>query len=966
MYVKLSILLFVLCGFVQAQETRFASDVLPILQLRCVGCHSGEKPQGGLDLTTAQALLKGGRSGPAIVAGEAARSLIVEKIVSGSMPPADPKLTSAQVLAIRSWIDKGAPAEVAMQSGGHAQAITERDVLPTFQMRCVVCHGKRKQEGGLDLRTVASRLRGGKSGPAIVPGKPEDSLLIKRIAAGEMPPPKLLFTSSVRPVTDSELSTLRRWIATGASPDPPERTHANDSKVKDTDRQFWSFQPPKRPIVPSVRNTDRVRNPIDAFLLQKLEEKNLAFSPEASAGTLLRRLYFDLIGLPPTPAQVEEFVKDRRPDAWERQVDSLLSSPLYGERWGRYWLDAVGYADSEGKVDADDIRPHAWRYRDYVIRSLNQDKPYNTFLAEQIAGDEMVSYKDGAAVTPAVLEKLAATGFWRMAADGTYSPAQSFLPERMNVLADQIEVFSSAVLGLTLNCARCHDHKYDPLPQRDYYRLSAILQSSYDPYDWIIPTKRHLNVAVESERKETEEHNAPTEREIKTLETKLAGIEKPLREKLLNERLAPLPENVQTDLRALSEVEETKRSDIQKYLAEKFKSTLAITFEELAKKYPAIRTEADPLRKRIASLKEKLWEKPQVRALYEMGGEPSATYVLRRGDALSPSEPVEPGVPSVLWTGLKPYEVTGAASGGGQGGTGRRLALAAWLTQPNHPLVARVLVNRMWMHHFGRGIVQSAANFGRTGTPPTHPELLDWLATEFVDRGWSMKQIHRLILTSAAWRQTSHISTEAAERDPENALLSRMPMQRLDADALHDGVLRVTGLLDGTQYGRPAAIEVKADGEVVTRSEDKASRRAIYLLQRRRSPVTMLEVFDTPPMSPNCIERPKSTSATQALQLMNSAEFLSRARYLAGRLLDENGADTERSIHAAYQRILSRAPNGDEVKAALAATGGFKEQWRLHLNTKKESAPVESTAQWMALGDFVHALLNSAEFSYVD
>ena len=657
MYIPAIFLLAFLAMSGFAQELRFQKDLLPILKARCLACHSGTAAQAGLDVSSVQGLLKGGRSGRAIVVGDASGSLLVEKIVSRSMPPVEPKLTEAELQIIRTWIDNGSSAELPGSGSSEVASITERDVLPMFQMRCVVCHGKRKQEGGLDLRTHESRLKGGKSGPALVLGKPEESLIVKRIAAGEMPPPKLLFTSSVRPATEAELQTLRAWIAASAPQDAPRSSTTEESVVHEKDRQFWSFQPPKRPSAPVVQNSGSVRNPIDAFLLKKLEEKNLSFSVQADPSTLLRRLYLAVIGIPPSPAEVDEFLRDSRPDAWERQVDRVLSSPHYGERWGRYWLDAIGYSDSEGKVDADDIRPHAWRYRDYVIRSLNEDKPYDAFLAEQIAGDEMVAYKHGDTTTPPILEKLVATGFWRMAPDGTYSPAQSFLPERMNVLADQIEIFGSAVLGLTINCARCHNHKYDPLPQRDYYRLSAILQTSYDPYDWVIPTKRNLDVAIESDRTEANKHNAPIEAAIGKLEQSLASIEKPLREKLLEERLAPLPENVRKDLRAVLDVEQSKRSDVQKALAEKFTSVLTISAEDLNNKFPSSKMEADGLRKQIAVMKGTLWEKPQVRALYEMGGESSKAYLLRRGEALSPSEPVEPGVPTVLSSGLKPYRI---------------------------------------------------------------------------------------------------------------------------------------------------------------------------------------------------------------------------------------------------------------------------------------------------------------------
>lgn len=940
-------------------ENAFISSVKPVLDARCVKCHTGTSAQAGLDLSSAAKLLSGGRSGPAIVPGDSSRSLLIEKIVSKSMPPGGPALTETEVQVLRAWIDRGTET-ASTSSTAHTPRVTERDVLSIFQMRCVVCHGKRKQEGGLDLRTMASRMKGGKSGPALIPGKPDESLIVKRVAAGEMPPPKLLFSNSVRPASEADLQTLRQWITAGAPPDPPVSDSARtDSLVKDKDREFWSFQPPKRPAVTAMKGA---ANPIDAFLLEKLQAKNLSFSPEADRLTLLRRLSIAVLGLPPTPTEVDAFLKDTRPGAWERQVDRVLSSPHYGERWGRYWLDNVGYSDSEGKVDADDIRPHAWRYRDYVIRSLNADKPYDRFLAEQIAGDEMVDYKNAKEMTPEILEKLVATGFWRMAADGTYSPAQSFLPERINVIADELEILGSAVMGLSINCARCHNHKYDPLPQRDYYRLSAVLQTAYDPYDWVIPTKRHLDLGLEGEKKQVAEHNAPTEAEISKIEGELKEREKGFREKLIDERLQSVPEGVRDDLRKAAKTPESERNELQKYLAEKFASTLTVKTAEISARFPEYKAAAAATQQKLAPLREKLREKPQVRALYEMGGEPSGSYLLRRGDALTPAEPVEPGVPSVLSTGLKPYMIVPGAGGS----SGRRLALANWITQPNHPLTARVIVNRMWMQYFGRGIVPSVANFGRAGVQPTHPELLDWLATELVAKRWSLKSIHRLILTSNAWRQTSQVSAAALERDASNTLISRMPLQRLDADALHDSILAVTGSLDATLYGRPAPIQVKPEGEVVPKGSDTGWRRAIYVLQRRRSPVTMLEVFDTPPMSPNCVERPKSTVPTQALQLMNGVETLDHARYLAGRLIDAEGNALPRLIETVYRRVYARPATTEEVATGVTAIQGFKEQWRRQLAAKRESAPIGATAEWMALGDFIHVMLNSAEFSYVD
>ena len=406
------------------------------------------------------------------------------------MPKGGPHLSDQDVGLIRTWIEAGAlSASVAGEQAQVAQ-VTQHDVIPVLYLRCTVCHGKQKQEGGLDLRTRASILRGGKSGPAIVPGKPHDSLLIWKIESGEMPPTKLMLEVSVRPISKGETDLFAKWIAQGAPealdlPDIPGT--APDPLVTDKDRQFWAFQPPRAVDVPEVKGVARVRNPIDAFVLRKLEAKGLTLSPEADRLTLIRRAYFDLTGLPPKPEDVQTFLADKDPAAYEKLIDRLLASPHYGERWARYWLDAAGYSDSEGKQNQDVIRPTAFRYRDYVIRSLNADKPYDRFLLEQIAGDELADYEKAPVITQELMDNLIATGFLRLAADATNQRDENFVDDRREVIDDEVEVLSSTVMGLTLKCARCHSHKYEPIPQRDYYRFCAIFKGAYDEHDWIAP-----------------------------------------------------------------------------------------------------------------------------------------------------------------------------------------------------------------------------------------------------------------------------------------------------------------------------------------------------------------------------------------------------------------------------------------------------------------------------------------------
>ncbi len=947
----------------------FDKDIQPILTKKCLPCHAGKAPQAGLDLRSPATILKGGKSGPAIVTGSSGSSLLMEKIVSRTMPPGDIKLTDQEIEQIQVWIDKGtARSDAGADAKVVNAAVTEQEVLPIFQVRCGVCHGKRKQEGGLDLRTREAGLKGGKSGPALVPGKPDDSLLLQRIKSGEMPPPNLtlLFENSVRPPTDAEIEKLRRWIAAGAPPTPKRKADSlhSDAPVRAEDRKFWSFLPPVRPPAPRVRAEHLVRNPVDAFLLGKLEAKNLTYSPQAGRLKLMRRAYIDLIGMLPSPAEIKEYLNDARVDAYERLIDRLLASPHYGERWGRYWLDLAGYSDSEDFGAHDPVRPYAWRYRDYVIRSFNSDRPYSQFLTEQIAGDELADYSQAKVVTQDLIDRLAATGFLRTTPDTTFLPDQAFITERVKVIADTIEVLTSSVLGLTVGCARCHDHKYDPIPQRDYYRFSAILQTAYDPYDWLPPKKRQVEIGLEDEIRESAAHNGPIEREIKKLEEALEKLQKPYREKLLVERLAALPEGVSTDLRAIPAVPDDKRSALQRYLAEKFHDVLKIGTADLIGKYSDLRTKAEPLQKEIVAAENKLWPKPHVRVLFDTGGKPSTAYLLRRGDPMTPGEPVEPGVPSVLDAGLEPYRI--APPWPGAESSGRRLALARWITQPNHPLTSRVMVNQIWMRHFGRGLVASPSNFGRSGVQPSHPELLDWLATEFVGAGWSVKSMHRLIMTSTAYRQSSSVAADALRGDPENVLLSRMPLRRMDAEALYDSVLKASGRLDPAQFGPPEELRIMPDKEVVPKGSKKGFRRSIYMQQRGQIPPSLHEVFDLPRMTPNCVERRESTVATQALQMMNGSVVWDHARFMAGRIIDDTGEDQQSQVEQVYLRALSRPPSAGELREGLAAMAEFGKLWPARLEQDGETAPRGGTARWLALTNFCHAILNSSEFVYVD
>ena len=971
-------------GFAEDAEEppQFATHILPILKAKCLQCHSGDSPEAELSLQTVDDILRGGKSGPAVAPGRPVESPLLTMVSAGTMPMGGKPLSREEIALIRYWIESGARGSEPGGSGPAKAAgrVTEREVMATILgARCLPCHGRRRQEANLDLRTRESLLKGGKSGPAIVPGEPDDSLLVRRIIAEEMPPRELQEEFSVRGLTSDELERLRGWIAAGAEADHDEPVRFQvdqDPLVSETERRFWSFQAPRRPAVPNVKQPGST--PIDAFLLAKLETKRLGFTDGADRLTLMRRAYFDLIGLPPSPEEIESYLADEGADAYERLVDRLLASPHYGERWARYWLDAAGYADSEGAVSSDSIRPNAYHYRDHIIRSLNVDKPYDQFLIEQIAGDELFDYKAVDEYTPDQIDKLVATGFLRMGPDSTYSTEQNTMPERLAVVATQIEILTTSVMGLTMGCARCHDHKYDPLPQRDYYRLGAILQTAYDPYDWLSPNIGCIGVGANCDdsntrllplrssalQREVEEANAPTRKKIDELEERLEEKAVPLREQLAAEKLETLPEDVRKDVRDALEIEPERRTDVQKYLVGRFESALKVTREEIAERFGDFGKEAEQIQTQIDAEKKKLKPKPRIRALFDMGGVPTPTRILLRGEFTNQGPLVEPGVPSVLSVGLEPYHAE--RPDWHTETTGRRLALARWLTQPDHPLTARVMVNRIWQHHFSTGLVTTPGNFGSNGSRPTHPELLDWLATEFVQRGWSLKAMHRLIMTSSAYRQSSRAGAKALAEDPSNVLLSRFPLRRLDADALRDSILKVAGRLDTTRFGPADEVEVKPDGEVVARPTKDGYRRSIYILQRRSKPVTALETFDAPLLTPNCLLRPHSTVSSQALQLENSELVRDSARYMAGRVIDAAGDDVRKQIERVYWTTLSRPPTVEEAHQAGETLRELTREWRTHLESETPAEPIGNTARWLALSSLCHTYLNSAEFLYVN
>ena len=960
------------------ENPTFEKDIGPIFQKKCVSCHNASNQKGELDLTTPFGLFKGGESQSTLVSGDLESSYLYELVHSRMMPPdgeGEP-LTDAEIHKIEVWIKNKTPFADGTDPASFiaASEVNQHDIQPIMLLRCTVCHGNRRQEGGLDLRTKASMLKGGASGPAIILGKPEESLIIKRMAAEEMPPRDKLLPSGVKVMPGNEVDLLKRWIElSGPEVDvaPDIATVNDDPLVSEEDREYWAFRKPIRPALPAT-NEDVAYNAIDLFVLRKQREAGLEMSVEASRGILIRRVYFDLTGLPPSPEEVDAFAKDDSPNAYEEMVERVLALPAYGERWARYWLDAAGYADSEGKRSADPIRKSAWRYRDYVIRAFSKDLPYSEFLRQQIAGDELLDYSDPEKITDQHVDNLVATGFLRMAPDGTGSDVVNSVAERMEVVADEIDIFSSTVLGLTMKCARCHTHKYDPIPQRDYYRLMAVFQGAYDVHDWLKPTavpgqsngvmsNRTLMVSPPELLAEVEKHNKQKQTAIDLQNARLKKLQAKLQAEYLEKGLAALPEVIRADVKVAFATDINDHNEIQRYLHEKFQDALELSDKALKadKVFAALTKEVDET---VKVLEEEKRETPTIRALWDRG-QPSPTYIYVRGDYTQSGRLVGPGVPSVLTDGKTPFELV--APEGGAVGTGRRLALANWLVDGEHPLTSRVMVNRIWSHHFGQGIVSSVDNFGKLGALPSHPELLDWLAVEFVESGWSVKHMHRLMLQSRVYRQVSGLSEELLVQDPENVLLTRMPLRRLSAEEVRDSVISVAGMLEQSRFGEPDAVNVRKDGLVTAIGKDGAYRRSVYLRQRRKEMPSWLETFDLPQMNPACQTRSTSNVAQQALYLLNSEMVRELAKQFAKRIMSET-RELPVQVERMYLNVYSRRPQQHEVELSVEALTQLKNQWEEYNNRLPENERDAVDLELRALTIYGHTLLNSAGFLYVD
>ncbi|MEW4567998.1 PSD1 and planctomycete cytochrome C domain-containing protein [Tautonia sp. JC769] len=871
-----------------------------------------------------------------------------------------PTLTLVLVLSIR-------PVMV-MATEEPAEPLTfEHEIRPILKAYCLDCHGGEEDlKGGLDLRLRRFAEAGGRSGTALIPGFPDESLMLIRMQDAEMPPGEVK-------VPPESIALIERWIADGA---PTERDEPESIPpgigITAEERSYWAFQPIERPRPPAVEAVDRVRTPIDAFILDRLESLGHSFAPDAEPLTLIRRASADLTGLPPTQDQIDAFLNDPEPHAYERMIDRLLDSPAYGERWARHWLDVAGYADSDGNGSQDTPRPFAYKYRDYVIRALNADKPLDRFIIEQLAGDELVP-RPWSDLTDDQQETLAATGFLRTVADPTSTGGGDLALDANQVVADTLKVVGSSMLGLTVGCAQCHDHRYDPIPHADYFRLRAVFEPALNPQQWRRPSQRLVSLLTDEERSRSE----AIEAEAQTLQAAVDEKTRTFIAAAFDEELKKFPEDRRDALRDAFETPADQRSDDQKALLAANPS-LNISAGTLYQYNPKAADELKADREQVAAKRAEKPVEDFIAVLDEIPDVRPETRLFHRGDHRQPLDPVAPGGLTVVAPEGERFEIPDDDPGVPT--SGRRLAYARHLVSGEHPLVGRVLANRVWMHHFGRGLVETPGDFGILGQRPSHPELLDWLATELVRRGWSLKAFHRLIMTSTVYRQSSRIDPGLDAIDSSNTYLGRFPVRRLDAEIVRDRILAASGRLDRSPFG-PAIPAVEGTfGEAIP--EGNVPRRSIYVQVRRSQPISFLAAFDAPLMDVNCDRRTLSTSAPQALMLMNSPFVVSEAEAMADRLIAETPADfaTDRLDAAPWDDAESfRGDHGATMPQMIAYAWTLAYQRpispeeldlaRAFVTTQRSVLPpeqAESGPDRAVLANLCHQLLSSNEFLYVD
>lgn len=800
----------------------------------------------------------------------------------------------------------------------------EKEVLPVLKAHCLKCHGAEpdKIKGGLDLTTRKAALEGGESGPAINLAKPADSLLVKAIqykSDDHKMPPK-------GKMPDKDIATLEKWVADGL-PVSADRIGdvakaAPKTVVTEEAKKYWAYQPVRRPDTPAVQNKAWVKSPIDAFVLAKLEAKGLKPVKPADKVALVRRAYYDLLGLPPTPEEVDAFVNSADANAYEKLIDKLLASPHYGEKWGRHWLDVVRFAETNG-YERDGPKPFAWRYRDYVIQSFNADKPYTQFIKEQLAGDEMPGHNPDAII---------ATGFYRLGIwdDEPADPLLAVFDGYDDIVATAGQTF----LGATFNCARCHDHKVDPIPQADYYKLVAFFRD-IRPYSETRDVRSAFNLTDIS----PPDQRAKYEAELKKREARVAEIKKAM-EAIEDEIIKTLPAE---DQRAAEGV------DRPQVVSGKVVPALKGQQKD---EYTALKTERAELNKKPAPPGQQL-----ALSVNNCDRNPAPTHVLVRGSPNAKGKEVQPGFPEVL--GLP--EPTIPAPKAGMKSSGRRTVLAEWIASEKNPFTARVFVNRVWQYHFGKGIVPTANDFGKLGEQPTHPELLDWLASDFMAGEWKLKRLHKLIMTSNVYQLSAQADADNLKADPANTLLWRGNMRRLSGEEVRDSILAVSGSLNLKQFGPSTYPKIPKEvlaGQSVpgqgwpTSSPEEGNRRSVYAHVKRALRVPILVGFDQPDPDSSCPVRYVTTVPTQSLGLLNGEFANEQAEAFAKRLQKDAPNDVAAQVKRAIRLTTGRTPTADEVKADVAFITRLKEKHRLD--------------DLKALTQYALLCINANEFVYLD
>ena len=908
------------------------------------------------------------------------------------------------------------------RSAAQKTPLSEKDILPIVK-RCFQCHGEALQMSGLDLHTRAGMLKGGATGPAIAVGNGADSLLYKRIT-GQMKP--LMPMAPVPPLTEQEIATLKDWIDQGAKWDTdaapaatPAASYGGTYKEKqftDEDRKWWAFQKPVRYSPPQVSDSRWSHNPIDAFVRSMMDKKGLVPAPEADRRTLIRRAYLDLWGLLPPVEDVEAFIHDPAPDAWEKLVDRLLASPHYGERWGRFWLDVVRYADSSG-FEFDITVENAWRYRDYVIKALNEDKPYDQFVIEQLAGDEL---------DQPTYDSLTATTYYRIGPRVRFRE-KNYPSYRYDYMDDMIRTTYQGFMGLSVNCAHCHDHKFDPITRMDYFRSVAAFWPYVD-YDWPLAPKEKIE--------EQERLKKQAEKEITPLQQEIARIEKPYRDRQREQQIQDALKKFPADIQEAIKTPEDKRTPGQKLLVaqvlinpedanpdmiqadlsaiakskaqakanmvfgvagsegyrrpikvnpkdEVKRAALQAQIDQILDKLPDPLPTADGVRDgdyRLApdglgdstipgtgrpTYDVKCCFIPQPGQKYEV----PPVYFAAAGDDIKFNEstfPVQPGFLSIL-SGSSPPPATHPPNRPDYVTSGRRRALAEAIASRNNPLTARVMINRIWGWHFGTGIVGTPGNFGKMGMLPSNPELLDWLATEFVRQGWSIKQMQREIMTSETYKMASAFYQPGdLEKDPTNVYLWRFPVRRMEAEILRDTILDASGNLNLQAGGPPffpsIPVSVRADQPRgtwdLTKEGPDTWRRGVYAYVKRGLKYPMFEVYDLPDLNVTCERRAVSTVPTQALTMLNNEFVLMQADHFAKRVLKEAGGDPAAQVKTMYEIAFSRPPTQRELDNNL---GFLKKQGERAV----AGGASQETAALSALTDLADVTLNVNEFVYI-